>query len=354
MGDAIEERVFVRSRKIFRRTFSRSEVALGAALSAGLVVVAGWVAWRGAHPDPELSRAVPLERRAGATQVDRGPLPANLAPAGWQEQHLAVFDPSNVYIKIDGREGYYKSFGFQRLTSATLVGPGGEPTVDLELYDLGQPVNALGAAGGELPPTGVAGLSGGTLSLIDRNTLYLARGKYYLRAIGNDESAAVREVLAGLRQRFGAELPGAALPGSYALFVPLGVSPGKVSYLAENAFSFGFARGVHVGALPDGETELFAVAAGGPAEARALTTRFGRGFAEYGKPAGSRGGVAWVLDRYLSRVSGVTSVGPLVLGVRGAADVQSGQSLLERMVTAARTIPPTSLAAAPRAAGQEE
>jgi hypothetical protein len=353
MGDAIDERVFVRSRKIFRRIFSRTEVAVGAALAVGLVAVAGWVAWEGAHPDPELSSAVALERRAAPVQVDRGPLPQALAPAGWQEQHLAVFDRSNLYVKIDGREGYYKSFGFQRLTTATLVGPGGDPTIDLELYDLGQPLNALGAAGGELPAGASAKLAAGTLSLIDRNALYLARGKHYLRAIGSNDGPAVREVLGALRQRFATELPGAVLPGSYALFVPLGVSPGKVSYLAENAFSFAFAQGVHVGALPDGDTELFAVAAADGAAARGLAARFARGFSEYGKPAGTRAGVSWV-DRYLSRVSGVTSAGSLVLGVRGAADVQSGQLLLERLVAAARTVPPTSLAAAPRTAGRGE
>ena len=354
MGDAIDERVFVRSRKIFRRTFSRREVAIGAALTGGLVLVAAWVVWKGAHPDPELSRSVPLERRGSAVEVDRGPLPAALAPAGWQEQHLAVFDPSNVYVKIDGREGYYKSFGFQKLTSASLVAPGGDPVVDLELYDLGQPVNALGAAAGELPPASAAELSGGTLSLVDRNTLYLARGRFYLRAIGSTESPAVREVLGQLRKRFAAELPGGTLPGSYALFVPLGVSPGKVSYQAENAFSFSFAQGVHVGTLPDGDTELFAVAALDAAAARALAGRFGRGFTEYGKPVGTRAGVTWIQDRYLSRVSGVTSAGPLVLGVRGAADVDSGQSLLNRLVAAARTVPPASLATAPRAGRGEE
>ena len=354
MGDAIDERVFVRSRKIFRRSFSRQEVAIGAALTGGLVLVGAWVAWRGAHPDPELSRSVPLERRSAVAEVDRGPLPSGLAPTGWQEQHLAVFDPSNVYVKIDGREGYYKSFGFQKLTSATLVAPGGDPAVDLELYDLGQPVNALGAAAGELPPASTAELSNGTLSLLDRNALYLARGRFYLRAIGSNESPAIREVLGELRKRFAAELPAGALPGSYALFVPLGVSPGKVSYQAENAFSFSFAQGVHVGTLPDGDTELFAVATPSAAAARALAGRFAGGFAEFGKPVGTRAGVTWIQDRYLSRVSGVTSSGTLVLGVRGAADVESGQSLLNRLVTAARTVPPASLAAAPRAGRGEE
>jgi hypothetical protein len=353
MGEGVEERIFVRSRKHFRRTYSTREVGIGALLLVGLGLVAGWVAWRGAHPDPELSSAVPLEHRAPAS-VDRGPLPADLAPAGWREQRLAVFDPSNVYEKIDGREGYYKSFGFQRLHALTLVAPAGDPTVDLELYDLGSPQNALGAAAGEIPASASPRLREGTLSLVNRNTLYLARGKYYLRAIGSTEAPAVREVLEALGERFSAALPGAALPFSYDLFVPLGVAPGKVSYLAENAFSFGFASGVHLGQLPDGDTELFAVVAGTPAEARALAARFNKAFAEYGKPAGAAGGVSWAEDRDLSRISGAAAAGRMVLGVHSAADVQTARALHEKLATRAASIPDSALVTVPAPPRQEE
>jgi len=353
MGEGVEERIFVRPRKHFRRTYSTREVGVGALLLVGLGLVSGWVAWRGAHPDPELSSAVPLEHRAPAS-ADRGPLPAGLAPAGWREQRVAVYDPTNVYEKIDGREGYYKSFGFQRLHALTLVASAGEPTVDLELYDLGSPQNALGAAAGEIPASASPRLRDGTLSLVDRNTLYLARSKYYLRAIGSTESPAVREVLDALSARFSTALPAAALPFSYDLFVPLGVPPGKVSYLAENAFSFGFASGVHLGQLPDGDTEIFAVVAGTPDAARALAARFNKAFAEYGKPAGSSGGVSWAEDRYLSRLSGASAAGRLVLGVHSAADVQTARALHEKLVARAATIPDsalTTVAAPPR---QEE
>jgi hypothetical protein len=189
---------------------------------------------------------------------------------------------------------------------------------------------------------------------VDRNTLYLARGKYYLRAIGSAESPAIREVLQSLGQRFATALPPAALPFSYDLFVPLGVSPGKVSYLAENAFSFGFARGVHLGQLPDGDTEFFAVVTGNPAEARALAGRFNQAFAEYGKPAGGAGGVAWAEDRYLARISGAGATGRLVLGVHSAADVQTARGLHEKLVARAASIPDSALVTVAAPPRQEE
>jgi Family of unknown function (DUF6599) len=353
MGEGVEERIFVRPRRHFRRTYSTREVGIGALLLAGLGLVAAWVGWRGAHPDPELSSAVPLEHRAPGA-VDRGPLPAGLAPEGWRERRVAVFDPTNVYEKIDGREGYYKSFGFQRLHTLTLVAAAGDPTVDLELYDLGSVQNALGAAAGEIPASASPALRDGTLSLVDRNTLYLARGKYYLRAIGSAESPAVRAALESLGQRFVSALPAAALPFSYELFVPLGVTPGKVSYLAENAFSFGFASAVHLGQLPDGDTELFAVVAGSPAEARALATRFNHAFAEYGKPVSAGGGIAWAEDRYLSRISGAGAAGRLVLGVHSAADVQTARGLHEKLVGRAASLPDSALVTVAAPPRQEE
>jgi hypothetical protein len=353
MGDGVDERIFVRPRKHFRRIYSTREVGIGALLLLGLGLVAGWVAWRGAHPDPELTSAVPLENRAPVS-VDRGPLPPGLAPAGWREQRVAVFDPSNVYEKIDGREGYYKSFGFQRLHALTLVASAGEPTIDLELYDLGSPQNALGAAAGEIPATASPTLRDGTLSLVDRNALYLARGKFYLRAIASAESPAVREVLDTLARQFAGALPGAPLPFSYELFLPLGVAPGKVSYLAENAFSFGFAGAVHIGQLPDGDTELFAVVAPNPAEARALAARFNQAFAEYGKPVSAAGGVSWAEDRYLSRISGAGATGRLVLGVHSAADVQTARGLHEKLVARAASLPDSALVTVAAPPRQEE
>jgi len=354
MSESGQDRVFVRARRPFRPGYSPTEVAVGAAIGCGLLAVAVWVGWRGAHPDPELSAAVPLERRE-ARPADRGPFPADLAPAGWRELRLAAFDPSNVYVKIDGREAYYKSFGFQGLHCLTLAAPGGDPSVDLELYDLGSASNALGAAAGELPPGAAAELEGGTLSVVDRNALFLARGQYYLRAIGSSDAEPVRALLARLRTRFAAALPAGELPWAYALFLPLGVAPARVSFVSENAFSFAFASRVYVGLLGDGETELFATATPDPGAARALAARFARGFAEYGTPLATRAGVAWSRDRYLSRASAAGAVGRLVVGVHGAAEEVAGQALYAKLAAAARALPAPALArAAPRSTAQEE
>src|SRR5262245_11086974 len=114
-----EDRLFVRDGwRHYRRTYSLSEVRWGLGVLVCLGALAGWIAWKGKHPDPALfSDGTALLKTAApgaAPAADRGPLPA-LAGTGWREERIAQFDPENLYVKIDGRADWFKSFGFKRL-----------------------------------------------------------------------------------------------------------------------------------------------------------------------------------------------------------------------------------------------
>jgi hypothetical protein len=327
-----DDRVFVeKGRKHYRRRYSLTEVKVGAAIVAVLIVILLWVVWKGRHPDPELFKDAPsLVNRAPKT-LDRGPIPAGLAPAGWTEGPIAVFGPDNLYEKIDGREGYYKSFGFVRLHFVALTS--GERAIDLELYDLGTVANAIGAFSGEV--SAPAAIVDGGLVATDRNATYVARGRHYARAIGSDEEEPTRSALEHVASALRA-LPTEALPRSFGVFTRLGVGPGKISFVTENAFSFGFASNVHVGLMPDGETEVFLIELADEGEAAGMAAKLTAGFLEYGEKAAAPGGVTWVKDRYLSRVSGVAVDEGIVLGVRGAAGLEEGAKLLSALREAAR------------------
>jgi hypothetical protein len=324
----VDDRIFVGPRKHFRARYSTAEVGVGAGLLVCLGLIAAWVVWKGEHADPELTAAAPLIRREPPS--DRGPIPAGIAPKGWQEQRVAEFNPDNVYVKIDGREGYYKSFGFKKLHCLTLIN--GETAIDVELYDLDKPANALGAALGEVPQGRTPRLKDGTLSLLDRNALYLVRGKYYLRAIGSSEALGTE--LAALRDRFAKDLPAAPMPFAYALFAALGVAPAKVTFEAENALSFGFATEVYEAAI-DEDTQVFVARRRDAKDAEALAEQFAKGFAEYGTQTGNRSGVRWFKDRYLERVSTAVARDNLVIGVYRAADEKTGAALFSKLVAAA-------------------
>ena len=376
-----DDRLFVRDgRRSYRRRYSRAEVRWGEAVLGALAALLLWVIWKGAHPDPSLfaagegsdsstqvvidgsapsgadrsaageparggGGAAPVPGAAGAAgatgTTDRAPFPAGLALAGWNEGAVAHYDSSNLYEKINGREDYYKSFGFRRLhwvSLATAADPA--TTVDVELFDLRTAANALGAYAGERPPEIAPHLDATGMWHRARNAAFATVGRYYARIVGADESAAVLEQVEHVRTRLAAALPAEPLPWGYALFAGgMGVDPGRVTYVTENAFSLGFARRVYTAKLGDDDLEGFVVAAVDAAAAAALAQRFGHGFRDYGEDGGRTQGLNWVRDRYLHTVTTAKAHGAWVVGVRGAADPARGGAALARIVTAIDALP---------------
>jgi hypothetical protein len=262
-------------------------------------------------------------------------LPPQLAAAGWTEGPVSQFDYDNLFVKINGREGYYKSFGFEMLYFVSIVSEADAQTaVDIELYDLGNAANAVGAYSGErsedvAPEVGESGLMH-----FDRNAFYLTRGRFYLRAIGSEESPVVRAQLEHVKARFEAELPGEPLPWGYALFVGrLGMEAGTVSYAPENAFSFGFASNVYSATL-DGGGELFATPAGTDAGAAALVEQFKAGFRRYGTAEGE-----FIKDRYLGAYATVVAAGPWVVGILRAPETGPARTAVEELAAVVEDMP---------------
>jgi hypothetical protein len=364
-----DDRLFVRDGwRHYRRRYSLAEVRWGLACLGALLLIGGWVAWKGAHPDPALfadgaallksgrptdlpvtgpvtpptasaahpTPAAPAMAPAEpAAAAGRGPLPTSLAGAGWREEKIAQFDPENLYVKIDGRADFFKGFGFRRLWSVLLVSEhDAATTVDVEMYDLGRPDNALGVYGAERAPDARPKVEERGLWHLARNALYMARGPYYLRVIGSDESPAMTAKLSALADALNAAIAGQPLPWAYGIFVgAMGLDPGRVTYFPENAFSFSFARDVWA-ARPRGKNddlELFIAARTTPAEARTLAAALRRGFGQFGEPAGKLDGAPVLKDQFLGALTVVVPHERWVLGVRGAATREMLQTELGRL-----------------------
>lgn len=325
-----DDRVFVKNPfRHYRKTYNLNEAYAGIPILVGLALIAGWVGYKGQHPDPGLTALDVMITGTPALVVDRGPLPGDLTLQGWSAGDVRIFDPSDVYKKINGRAGFYKSFGFERLIFVSLQTKTGERRfVDIELFDLGKSVNALGAYNGERDKDATPTVGAQGLSHISRNALYLTRGQYYLRAVGSDESAPVLAQLDHLRSRFEADLEGEALPWAYSLFLGrLKLNPDKIAYFAENAFGFSeFASDVNVGRI-DEETELFVKFTASDAEAQAIAEQFNSGFASYGAVVAE----GFVEDQYIQTLSKATQLERWVYGVRAARDVATAKAGLERM-----------------------
>jgi hypothetical protein len=384
-----DDRLFVRDGfRHYRRRYSLTEVRWGWACLAGMVLIAAWVAWRGRHPvDPNLfsDGAALLEVAKGAgpkVKVDsvasgpmappastpaeptaaapagRGPLPAGLGGADWNEDKILTYDEDNLYEKIDGRADYFRAFHFKRLHSLLLTSrKDSAVTVDVEMYDVSNAANALGAYSGERPPDAKVQVTDAGLHHFDRNALYLARGPYYIRVIGSDETPLVAEKLKQVAEKMIADVGGEPLPWAYGLYIgQLGFGADKITYSAKNAFSLAFADDVWA-VRPQGkqtDLELFVSARGDAAAARRLADQLRKSFLELGQAAGKAGGAALVKDQFLGLYSGATTQDGFVLGVRGAdspatagteldrlrkALAGAPQSLLQRAVPAAATRP---------------
>jgi hypothetical protein len=379
-----DDRLFVRDGwRHYRRRYSLTEVRWGWACLGAMVLIAGWVAWRGRHPvDPNLfsDGAALLEGAKAATKVPvatgpaapaasapaapvaatagRGPLPAGLAGADWNEDKVLTYDEDNLYEKIDGRADYFRAFHFKRLYSLLLTSrKDSAVTVDVEMYDVSTAANALGAYSGERPPDAKVQVTEAGLHHFDRNALYLARGPYYIRVIGSDETPVVAEKLNQVADKMLADVGGEPLPWAYGLFIgQLGFGADKITYSAKNAFSLAFADDVWA-VRPEGkqtDLELFTSARADVAGARQIVKQLHGAFLELGKPAGKAAGAALVKDQFLGLYSGAVAEGHFLIGVRGAASAAVAGAEIERLRKAISGAPPELLRRAVPAAVAEK
>jgi hypothetical protein len=344
------DRVFVKDGfRSYRRTYRVAEVWWGLGTLAVLGGLVAWVAWRGAHPDPSLfDVSAALKPGEAPAVVDRGPLPDGLTVQGWREGKVGEFSSDNLYVKINGRAGFFQSFGVKTLHALTLEaeGPAGAaPSIDIELYDMAEGKNALGIYTGERVPGVESTVSPGATHHYDRNAAFVARGAYYARLIGSEESEAVKSALEHLVKVLEEKLPAAEQPWAFQLFVDgLGLSAARVAYLKENAFSFGFARDVYTVQLSAADSnddmQGFVVAQADEAAAQALAEQYRAGFESMGQRAGrTPGGVDLAEDEVLKSYAAVTSIERWVVGVRGAPSKGEVHEVLERLLGGVRDLP---------------
>lgn len=344
------DRVFVKDGfRSYRRTYRVAEVWWGLGTLGVLGGLVAWVAWRGAHPDPALfDVSAALKPGEALAPVKRGPLPEGLTVSGWREGKVGEFSADNLYVKINGRAGFFQSFGVKTLHALTLEGEGAAgaaPSIDIELYDMAEGKNALGIYSGERVPGVESTVTANATHHFDRNAAFVARGAYYARLIGSEESEAVKAALEHLVRVLEEKLPAGEQPWAFQLFVDgLGYAAARVAYLKENAFSFGFARDVYTVQLSPADSnddmQGFVVAEDDEAKAAALAEQYGEGFESMGKSAGrTLGGVALAEDEVLKSYSAVTSSERWVVGVRGAPSKAEAHEVLERLLGGMRALP---------------
>jgi Family of unknown function (DUF6599) len=341
-------------RKPLRPFYSLREVQIGLLIIALLAAVTGWITWRGAHVDPTLfappgeklltdkGKNIVVYKRplepwhepgsgSANASVRLEPFPDSVVSPGWRVTAAPqMFDEPNVYEKIDGREEFYKARGFKKLYFLSLASDA-QPNlnVDIELFDLGSIENALSALSAEVSnPQVEAQATPAGLWYVTRNGGFLSQGRYYARIIGSDDSDAIRQKIAGLRDGLIAGLPAEPMPWVYGLFVgKLHLNPGKIQFQKENAFSFDFATEVYSASIPGSDAEIFISKRPSADEATAFANKMADGFAGFGK----RIEAGLIHNEYVNAYDGVRTQGSYVIGVRLAPTTAEATQWLDKL-----------------------
>ncbi|PWT87684.1 MAG: hypothetical protein C5B54_11890 [Acidobacteria bacterium] len=364
------ERVFnTFQRKPFRPFYSFREFIAGIIILILLAAVVLWLEWRGAHPDPDLfltreklltskGGQIPVYKRPLERWVEPGgvapnstgaaanplePFPASVAGDGWQASgSVSTFDETNLYTKIDGREGFYKSFGFQKLYTLSLESSSEKNlTIDLELFDLGSIENAIGALTAEIPDEKAQAsvkLEPSGLSYFTSNAGFASQGKYYVRMVGSDANPVIEKRIQAIKKDLLPKFPVEKLPWTYALFAgQLGVNPGQIRFEKENVFSLSSVTNVYSAILPGStETQLFITKRSGNDDATKLAKQIGDSFASYGKVL--KQSPYLIQNEYIQVVDGVQPYQQFVIGIRFAKSASEAVNWMDKLKAALQKV----------------
>ena len=192
----------------------------------------------------------------------------------------------NLYEKIDGREGQYRSFNFVELRFAQYLDTRGQQTFDTYLYDMAEPVNAMGIYMVERSPDakliqlGREGYASGT-------SAYFWKGKYYVNVLGPAEGDAnAAKIALQIAQAIAESIADDGRPlWADKLLPTLDRLPDSLSYAATSALGYDFLERLFKANYKTGETtyQAFLVKADNPAKAAELFKKLAEATAKYDK-----------------------------------------------------------------------
>ncbi|HUU82337.1 MAG TPA: DUF6599 family protein [Phycisphaerae bacterium] len=258
---------------------------------------------------------------ASASRKDESPFPSVDLP-GWNlPDNVRLFDPTNLWEKIDGRADLYLAYNVSTLTFGSYRGDN-NMSLDVYWYDMTEADNAFGIYqsefGGHPEPVDV-GRDGYTAG----GGVFFWKGAHYVRVEATEDtpelSAAARAVAAAIAAVITDD---GKLLWADALLPQENRRPDSFEYYASDAFGLDFLSGVFSADYDADEQryKLFIHRAPDPDTAAETFSAYVRFFEDYGKVLnhdsveetglliGESGGVidaVFVSGRYLGGVNGV-------------------------------------------------
>jgi hypothetical protein len=342
--------------KLMRKRIPMGELAFGAAFLVLLLLTAWWVLAQRDRFDPadrdisfealqkdsveDTLYRTPLARwiEPGAAgqavaAVDLGIFPEGLLDGGWElDGRVEVYDPENLYEKINGAAEQYLAFGFRELHYATLAGTAG--FLNVELYDQGDFPSALGIFAAQrdvereilsdgllwyyLTPAGAVG----------------GIGKYYFKISGDSADAAItgkaRQVAGELARL---DIASSRVPRAYTILTDrMGLTLDRVAYQRNDVFQYEFLSDFWFGTVgPDSDARWFLHEAADASRSRELFDRLVEEQLFDYEVLEREPDRVLLEHQYLKTVFAARRKGALLFGVDGAQSADSAREHLRKL-----------------------
>jgi len=193
-------------------------------------------------------------------------LPLVDVPAGWAvgksgPKHLETFNAENLFEKIDGRAESFIQYDVKGMAYAYYHPVGDESNeVQLYIFQLSSPLNALGKFGSE-KPEGAKAVDIGTEGYSAAGSTLFHAGPYYTQIVSTRDDAKFSGFALELARKVAAkQKPEASVAGSKAVSTPdalfaLLPSSGKAApkYIKEDAFGYSFLTRVFMADYKEGD-----------------------------------------------------------------------------------------------------
>lgn len=362
-----------RNRKVFRKNISSGEMAFGFFFILFVMLMGAWFVVQKDNFDPgerdisiEVLNAQSVEDKLYRTPLlrwvdpalartpdsaapDLGIFPPSLVGGGWEtSSRVEVFDGANVYEKINGQEDQYKQFGFQFLHFVAIANPEQELDLNVELYDMGSFVNALGVFAAQRSEDSRVEQFGNTYYYPTEAGVLGILDRYFFKLSGNESSPAIRAKAIEFVKAFAPDTTdtiesGVAPRGLMLLTEGLGVPFRDIAYLRQDVFQYDFAKDFWFGKVtPESKARyFFHEDTSETAAAELFDMILEEQLYEY--TLVERNGNRCVLKHeFMKTFMILNQRGPFVYGIDGAPDgdqAATSQEALERVLFAAEQPP---------------
>lgn len=192
----------------------------------------------------------------------------------------------NLYEKIDGKEGMFRSFHFVALRFGQYTHAQTQESFDAYIYDMGEPVNAFGVYMGERSPTAKA-WSLGRDAYVSGSSVFFCKDKYYVHVLGPPEGGEDKlEVSKAIATAIAATIPDTDKPFWVEQYLPAeGRTPNSLKYEATSGLGYDFIQQMFRAEYQvEGRTfQIFVMRTADAVAARAVFDKYVEATAKYDK-----------------------------------------------------------------------